>query len=445
MTTVSKQRKRNLMNYVRDITENPPGQLNQNGQLVSVHPGANKPWDCCLCSEQLATNRLYEKHVRDRHKVNQFLYFCECGYSSESAKGTGSHKRYCNGEPPVEHQHRFKRDHCKFSSQTENGVVVHKSVAHKEEYNNELSAKEKNLKWTEQEFEYLAKVVYTLKKAKTKNINRVAGERLERSEGAVQKIRTKTEYKQVERRVREALQEKELQEEKDRIAEEELIERVESMAQELTEEELTVGVQELTERQDSTEELQSGNPLVERRTPPGNSRTTELTNERGEDEVDLGNLNEENRSREERSSGVERRPNEHRRQELVTPRRPIGRYYDIPLETSTNNIRRQLPIVPPTPFNESVMLSQLLMNQDDLTIVNMPTERRRLPETPLQREIRERNLSLQTPEPQVPVMNSRAPNRNELTQFHPVDNREITNQVLANNRRLTAMGQDRNP
>lgn len=130
---------------------------------------------------------------------------------------------------------------------------------------------------------------------------------------------------------------------------------------------------------------------------------------------------------------------------MVTPRRPIGRYYDIPLETSTNNIRRQLPIVPPTPFNESVMLSQLLMNQDDLTIVNMPTERRRLPETPLQREIRERNLSLQTPEPQVPVMNSRAPNRNELTQFHPLDNREITNQVLANNRRLTAMGQDRNP
>lgn len=86
--------------------------------------------------------------------MNQFLYFCECRYSSESAKGTGSHKRYCNGEPPVEHQHQFKCDYCKFSSQTENGVVVHKSVAHKEEYNNELSAKEKNLKWTEQEFEY---------------------------------------------------------------------------------------------------------------------------------------------------------------------------------------------------------------------------------------------------------------------------------------------------
>ena len=273
----------------------------------------------------------------------------------------------------------------------------------------------------------------------------MAGERLERSEGAVQKIRTKTEYKQVERRVREALQEKELQEERDRIAEEELTQRVESMAQELTEQELTVGVQELTERQDSTEELQSGNPLVERRTPPGNSRTTELTNERGEDEVDLGNLNEESRIREERSSGVERTSNEHRRQELVTPRKPIGRYYDIPLETPTNNIRRQLPIVPPTPFNESVMLSQLLMNQDDLIIVNTPTERRRLPETPVQREMRERNLSLQTPEPQVPVMNSRAPNRNELTQFHPVVNREITNQVLANNRRLIAMGQDRNP
>ena len=431
MTMVSKQRKRNLENYVRAVTENPPGQINQNGQLVSLHPGTSKPWECCLCSDQLATNRLYEKHVRDKHNVHKFLYFCECGYSNESAKGTGSHKRYCNGEAPVEHQLEFKCQLCKFSSQTENGVLVHKSVAHKEEYNDELTAKEKNLKWTEQEFEYLAKIIYELKKAKTKNINRVAGERLERSEGAVQKIRTKTEYKQVERRVKELLLEKDQQEERDRIAEEELTERVESMAQEFSEQELTVEVQELTDRQGSTEG-ESGIPLV------GRIQTPEMadTIRRGE-EVDFEIMNGSNRTGEDNSSRVD----EQRRQDMVTLRRPIGRYFDIPLETPTDNIRRQLPVVPPTPFNESEMLSQLLMNQEDLIIVNTPTERRRLPETPLQWKNRERIRSSQTPVPQVQVRNAAT----MANQFQPVVNREITNQVLANNRRLMALRQGRNP
>ena len=49
------------------------------------------------------------------------------------------------------------------------------------------------------------------------------------------------------------------------------------------------------------------------------------------------------------------------------------------------NIKRRLPIVPPTPFEETLPLSQMLLNQQDLTIVNTPTERRKLPKTPLER------------------------------------------------------------
>ena len=49
------------------------------------------------------------------------------------------------------------------------------------------------------------------------------------------------------------------------------------------------------------------------------------------------------------------------------------------------NIKRRLPMVPPTPFEESLTLSQMLLNQQDLTIVNTPIERRKLPEIPLER------------------------------------------------------------
>ena len=77
--------------------ENQPGQINQKGQLVSYHPGANKPWDCGICQEQLATKKLFEKHVREKDQVSEFLYFCECGYSSLTARGTGAHKKVVMG------------------------------------------------------------------------------------------------------------------------------------------------------------------------------------------------------------------------------------------------------------------------------------------------------------------------------------------------------------
>lgn len=100
---MSKQRRRNLDNYAHDITENSPGQVNQKGQLVSYHPGPNKPWKCCLCQTELASNKLFEKHVKDEHQITEHLYFCECGYSNESARSTGTHKRYCDGLVPEEH------------------------------------------------------------------------------------------------------------------------------------------------------------------------------------------------------------------------------------------------------------------------------------------------------------------------------------------------------
>lgn len=68
--------------------------------------------------------------------------------------------------------------------------------------------------------------------------------------------------------------------------------------------------------------------------------------------------------------------------------------------TPSLNIRRKLPAVPPTQFEEDQRVSQFLLNKDSsLTIVNTPSvqpstrERRILPETPLDRS-RQRSSSL---------------------------------------------------
>lgn len=131
------------------------------------------------------------------------MYICTCGYGNESSKSTGVHLRYCDSAIPEENLRKHKCDLFKFSTEDENGLLVHRSVAHKEQYNEELVAKEKCYKWTRPELRYLAEVILELKRAKTRNVNREAGSRLGRTEQAVQKIRQKTEYRQIERGLKE--------------------------------------------------------------------------------------------------------------------------------------------------------------------------------------------------------------------------------------------------
>ena len=79
------------------------------------------------------------------------------------------------------------------------------SISRSDIYNEQLQEKQKNFKWTMPEFEYLAKVISELKRDKIGNVNKMAGERLDRYEQAIQKIKTKSEYKQTERRVKEQM------------------------------------------------------------------------------------------------------------------------------------------------------------------------------------------------------------------------------------------------
>ena len=124
--------------------------------------------------------------------------------SAAKSQSPQTHMRYCTGTPPVEHQLKFKCDHCKFSSNTNNGLQVDLSVSHKSQYNENLK-KEKNYIWTGLEYEYLAAAVIELKKNKIRNMNKVAGEKLGRTKQAIQKIRTGSEYKRAERKVKQQL------------------------------------------------------------------------------------------------------------------------------------------------------------------------------------------------------------------------------------------------
>ena len=150
-----------------------------------------------------------------------------------------------------------------------------------------------------------------LKKDKTRDVNKVAGERLGRTTTAIATIRTKTEYKQAERQVK-----KEEEEHNKKGAQQG---GKESRGQNVrSAQELTDNAQELTgEAQELMDDAQ------------------ELTGE----EQDSNST-------------------------------PV-------------NIKRQLPMVPPTPFEENLPLSQMLLKQQDLNITTTPTVRRKLPETPL--------------------------------------------------------------
>ena len=221
-SVTSKKRKRNLENYAYDFIRNPPGHITEKGQLVVKHPGAKNPWSCSQCQEQLATNKLFEKHLSQRHQIKKFVYMCMCGYGSESAKSTGVHLRYCDGAIPEEHLRQRKCDICHFSTDDANGLLVHRSVAHKEQYNKELVAKEKGYKWTKPELGYLAEMILELKRTKIRNVNRAAGSRLGRTEQAFQKIRQKAEYRQTERELKEKRGEVDGNKERSHTTEEEL-------------------------------------------------------------------------------------------------------------------------------------------------------------------------------------------------------------------------------
>ena len=318
----SKQRRRNQRNYVCDITDKSPGNVNEKGQLACEHPGSKKPWNCYVCDEQLATNKLFESHCYKMHRIKKFLYFCKCGFNSETSKSTGTHMRYCVGMPPVKYQMEYKCDHCKFSSSTNNGLQVHLGVSYKSIYNEKMKEKEKNYKWTIPEYEYSAATIIELKKNKDRNFNQAAGEKLGRTEEAIQKIRTGSEYKRAERKIKDQLASQQTQSDKE-------------VSKEVCQIETDTNIPQ---------------------TPTHISRKSFI--------------NEVNRT-----------IDENQEQAPVPVSRNSCASEFIP-EMPRTTITRQLPVVPPTPIQENRTITIMLLQQGSLAVRNTQTQKQRLPLIP---------------------------------------------------------------
>ena len=86
------------------------------------------------------------------------------------------------------------------------GLKVHTSRAHPDMHNAALIGN-KVFAWTEAQLEFQAELVVDLKAKKTPKLNKQLAKMMERGEQAIQKIRTKTEYKQAEARGGQKLEE----------------------------------------------------------------------------------------------------------------------------------------------------------------------------------------------------------------------------------------------
>ena len=89
------------------------------------------------------------------------------------------------------------------------------SREHPAQYHENLKEKGKNFKRIKTEYEYLAEIVRDLIKNNIQNVNKAAADKLGRTEQRVAKIRTLTNYKRAELRVKEKFLRKETTEIRD--------------------------------------------------------------------------------------------------------------------------------------------------------------------------------------------------------------------------------------
>lgn len=105
--------------------------------------------------------------------------------------------------------HRIKNTNAhtaSFHPERKIGLKVHTSRAHPD-INNAALIENKVFAWTEAQLEFQAELVVDLKAKKTPKLNMQLAKMMDRGEQAIQKIRTKTECKPAEARVRQKIEE----------------------------------------------------------------------------------------------------------------------------------------------------------------------------------------------------------------------------------------------
>ena len=172
------------------------------------------------------------------------------------------------------------------------------------------------------EYVYLAATIIQLKKNKVRNVNKVADEKLGRTEQAIQKIRTGSDIKRAERKIKDQLASQQTQSDKEVSKEVYQIETDTNIPQ----------------------------------TPIHISRKSYINGANRTIDVNL--------------------------EQIPIPVSRNSCESEFILETPKTTIRRRLPVVPPTPVQENPAITTMLLQQGSLAVRNTPTQKRRLPLTP---------------------------------------------------------------
>ena len=180
------------------------GSISEKDRICLECPGPNNPWSCPRCDQVEVTVNDLVKHMKNKHQVKVVTFRCSCGFTITNNRSVGTHRRYCNGEVPEEHQRKHKCDKCLFTSDAVNGLHVHLLRKHPEIRNEQLKTKKKNFAWSDPELEFLAETIIRLKKEGVRKVNEVAAELLPgRTAVGIQAIRTKSDNKRAEKKVKE--------------------------------------------------------------------------------------------------------------------------------------------------------------------------------------------------------------------------------------------------
>ena len=116
------------------------------------HAGKSNVWKCPKCGKEYNSNSALVKHLKSNHNLTLSYQCPRCGRVDENCRSIGCHMKYCQGN---EQEKLFKCERCDFSSDYENGVLVHVARMHKAEYNETLPEK-KVFRWNENELRKLA-------------------------------------------------------------------------------------------------------------------------------------------------------------------------------------------------------------------------------------------------------------------------------------------------
>ena len=178
-----------------------------------VHPGkSGLDWQCFICGKE-ETNRVsLIRHITAHHGVTEPWYVCRaesCTFRSRSSRSVAAHmNQRCfkidQPEPLSASAEAldFECDSCGRKFRKKSGLQVHRARAHPSVYNEELSTKESNFKWTEGELHHLARTELKFRTLNVGSINKcIATEIPGRTVQAVTGMRRSIAYQTIRDKV----------------------------------------------------------------------------------------------------------------------------------------------------------------------------------------------------------------------------------------------------